>query len=98
MPPELIGQFGVGFYSSFMVAERVEVFTRRAGEDQGWHWESDGFGSYTVAEAEVSAPGTRIVLHLREDASEFLDPGACAPRSRRTPTTSPFRWSCSRGR
>jgi len=70
----LIGQFGVGFYSSFMVAQRVEVFTRRAGEDQGWHWESDGSGSYTVAEAEVSAPGTRIVLHMRDDAEEFLEP------------------------
>ncbi len=70
----LIGQFGVGFYSSFMVAQQVEVFTRRAGEDQGWHWDSDGSGSFTVSEAEVSAPGTRVVLHLREDAEDFLEP------------------------
>jgi len=69
----LIGQFGVGFYSSFMVAERVEVFTRRAGDTQGWHWESDGGGAFSIGEAEVAAPGTRIVLHLREDATEFLE-------------------------
>jgi len=68
-----IGQFGVGFYSSFMVAGRVEVFTRRAGDTQGWHWVSDGGGEFTISEAEVATPGTRIVLHLREDASEFLD-------------------------
>ncbi|SDD76949.1 molecular chaperone HtpG [Rhodospira trueperi] len=69
----LIGQFGVGFYSSFMVAEQVQVFTRRAGETQGWHWESDGGGAFSIGEAEVTAPGTRIVLHLREDAKEFLE-------------------------
>ncbi|MBB4284875.1 molecular chaperone HtpG [Roseospira goensis] len=69
----LIGQFGVGFYSSFMVAERVEVFSRRAGEPQGWHWASDGGGAFTIGEAEVAQPGTRIVLHLREDAKEFLE-------------------------
>jgi len=69
----LIGQFGVGFYSSFMVAERVEVFTRRAGEAQGWHWQSEGSGDFTIAEAEVPSVGTRIVLHLREDAKEFLE-------------------------
>jgi len=68
-----IGQFGVGFYSSFMVSERVDVFTRRAGDTQGWHWVSDGGGEFTISEAEVATPGTRIVLHLREDASEFLD-------------------------
>ncbi|KAA5607377.1 molecular chaperone HtpG [Roseospira marina] len=68
-----IGQFGVGFYSSFMVANTVEVFTRRAGESEGWHWTSDGGGEFSIGEAEVAAPGTRIVLHLREDASEFLE-------------------------
>src|SRR5512145_351074 len=49
----LIGQFGVGFYSAFMVAERVEVFSRKAGEEQGWRWASEGQGSFTVGEAEV---------------------------------------------
>ncbi|QJE74585.1 molecular chaperone HtpG [Aerophototrophica crusticola] len=72
----LIGQFGVGFYSAFMVAERVEVFSRKAGEAQAWKWESDGRGSFTVAEAaDEDAPsrGTRIVMHLREDAGEYLE-------------------------
>ncbi len=70
----LIGQFGVGFYSAFMVAERVEVLTRKAGEDQGWRWASEGQGSFTVAEAEVGGRGTRVALHLRKGEQEFLDP------------------------
>ncbi len=70
-----IGQFGVGFYSAFMVAERVEVFSRRAGEAQGWLWASDGQGSYSVAESDEAPPrGTRIVLHLKKDAKDFLEP------------------------
>ena len=69
----LIGQFGVGFYSAFMVAERVEVFSRKAGEEQGWRWASEGQGSFTVAEAAVPARGTRILLHLRKEDREFLD-------------------------
>ncbi|MEQ8357197.1 MAG: molecular chaperone HtpG [Kiloniellaceae bacterium] len=71
----LIGQFGVGFYSAFMVAERVEVSTRRAGEAQGWKWSSDGKGAFTIAE-DPDAPqrGTRIVLHLRKGEEEYLDP------------------------
>jgi molecular chaperone HtpG len=70
----LIGQFGVGFYSAFMVAERVEVFSRKAGDERGWHWESDGQGSFTVGEAELAARGTRVVLHLRKGDKEFLEP------------------------
>ncbi len=70
----LIGQFGVGFYSAFMVAERVEVLSRKAGEDQGWRWASDGQGSFTVAESEIPSRGTRVVLHLRKLEHEFLDP------------------------
>jgi len=70
----LIGQFGVGFYAAFMVAERVEVFSRRAGETGGWRWVSDGKGEFAVAPADDVARGTRIVLHLREDAAEFLEP------------------------
>ncbi|HEY0835271.1 MAG TPA: molecular chaperone HtpG [Azospirillum sp.] len=69
----LIGQFGVGFYSAFMVAERVEVLTRKAGEEQGWRWESDGKGEFTIAEAETVARGTRVVLHLREGDDEYLE-------------------------
>ena len=70
----LIGQFGVGFYSAFMVADRVEVRSRKAGETQGWSWTSDGKGRFTVAEAEdAPARGTVIVLHMKEDAREYLD-------------------------
>ncbi|HZT20961.1 MAG TPA: molecular chaperone HtpG [Dongiaceae bacterium] len=69
----LIGQFGVGFYAAFMVAGKVEVFSRRAGETEGWRWVSEGKGEFAVASAPEVARGTRIVLHLREDAAEFLD-------------------------
>ncbi len=69
----LIGQFGVGFYSAFMVAEKVEVITRKAGEDQGWRWTSDGKGEFTIAEDETAERGARIVLHMREGEDEFLD-------------------------
>ncbi|MDR3518417.1 MAG: molecular chaperone HtpG [Azospirillaceae bacterium] len=69
----LIGQFGVGFYSSFMVAEQVEVSTRKAGETEGWHWVSDGKGSFTIGEAEAVRRGTRIVLHLRPDDLDYLE-------------------------
>ena len=70
----LIGQFGVGFYSAFMVADRVTVETRRAGEDQGWRWSSDGKGEFTLEAIERPAIGTSVILHMREDAGEFLDP------------------------
>jgi molecular chaperone HtpG len=70
----LIGQFGVGFYSCFMVADKVEVLSRRAGEDTGWRWTSDGQGQFTIGEAEKESRGTRITLHLKKDAKEFLEP------------------------
>jgi molecular chaperone HtpG len=72
---QLIGQFGVGFYSAFIVADRVEVFSRRAGlpPAEGVHWESAAEGDFTVEPAELEQRGTRIVLHLKEDAKEFLD-------------------------
>ena len=70
----LIGQFGVGFYSSFMVAKRVDVVTRRADEAEGWRWRSDGTGSFSIAPEADAARGTRIELHLRKDAREFLEP------------------------
>jgi molecular chaperone HtpG len=69
----LIGQFGVGFYSAFMVAAKVDVVTRKAGETQGWRWTSDGKGEFTVTEDDTAPRGARIVLHLREGEDEFLD-------------------------
>ena len=69
----LIGQFGVGFYASFMVADRVTVVSRRAGADAANLWESDGEGSYTIDAAMREGRGTDIILHLKEDAAEFLE-------------------------
>jgi molecular chaperone HtpG len=71
--PSLIGQFGVGFYSAFMVASKVEVFSRKAGSNKGNVWTSDGEGTFTVDAAEELARGTKIVLHLRDDASDYLE-------------------------
>ncbi len=67
---ELIGQFGVGFYSAFMVADRVSIVTRRAGETGAWRWESSGDGSYRLAAAEKSGCGTDITLHLKQPDAE----------------------------
>jgi molecular chaperone HtpG len=74
--PELIGQFGVGFYSSFMVADRVTVISRAAGlpKEQGVKWESDGQGEFTVEPVTKQTRGTDVILHLKGDAREFLDP------------------------
>ncbi len=72
--PSLIGQFGVGFYAAFMVADRVEVTSRRAGAADAWCWSSEGRGSFTIARATREAPGTDIVLHIKSDADEFLEP------------------------
>jgi molecular chaperone HtpG len=70
----LIGQFGVGFYSAFMVADKVEVLSRKAGDTQAWRWTSDGKGEFTVEPAETAARGTLITLHLQADAAEYTDP------------------------
>jgi molecular chaperone HtpG len=72
---QLIGQFGVGFYSSFIVADRVEVFSRRAGADasQGVHWESQADGEFTVADVNLPQRGTKVVLHLKADDHEFAE-------------------------
>ncbi|WP_439133665.1 molecular chaperone HtpG [Pseudomaricurvus sp.] len=72
---QLIGQFGVGFYSAFIVADRVEVFTRRAGTPtaEGVHWECTGEAEFTVETVEKASRGTKIVLHLKKDAEEFAD-------------------------
>ncbi len=72
----LIGEFGVGFYSSFIVADRVEVYSRRAGlsPTEGVRWESDGEGEFTIEPVEIADRGTRVLLHLRKDEQEFADP------------------------
>jgi molecular chaperone HtpG len=73
--PELIGQFGVGFYSSFMVADKVTVVSRQAGpKDQGVRWVSDGRGEFTVEAVTKEKRGTDVILHLREEDREFLQP------------------------
>jgi len=83
--PELIGQFGVGFYSSFLVAARVEVVSRRAGSNEAWRWSSDGRGEFTLEPAERSDTGTSVTLHLKpdepedaevEDSTDWLDEDA----------------------
>jgi molecular chaperone HtpG len=70
----LIGQFGVGFYSAFMVAEKVEVKSRKAGESEGWRWVSDGKGEFTIEPMPEAARGTTIIVHLRDDEKGYLDP------------------------
>ena len=74
--PELIGQFGVGFYSAFLVADKVEVVTQAAGEEQAWRWISDATDGYTIEEAEREGRGTSIVLHLKEEQRKYLQPWA----------------------
>jgi molecular chaperone HtpG len=72
----LIGEFGVGFYSAFMVADKVDVISRRAGSEDAWQWSSDGKGTYSVAPiALADAPnrGTRVVLHLMQDAVSYTE-------------------------
>ena len=72
--PRLIGQFGVGFYSAFMVADRVEVTSRKAGSEEAWTWSSSGSGTFMLAPAERAEAGTDVLLHLKSDAGEFTDP------------------------
>jgi molecular chaperone HtpG len=71
---ELIGQFGVGFYSSFIVADKVTLTTRRAGTDEAVQWVSNGEGSYSLESVDKPGRGTEVVLHLREGEEEFLEP------------------------
>ena len=71
---DLIGQFGVGFYSSYMVSDKVEVLTRKAGEEQAWLWSSDGKGEFTIDGTERDGAGTTVTLHLNDDAAgEYLE-------------------------
>lgn len=72
----LIGQFGVGFYSSFMVADKVEVISRKAGDDNAWRWTSDGQGAFEIESATREVRGTDVIVHVKKDAKEFLE----APR------------------
>jgi molecular chaperone HtpG len=71
---QLIGQFGVGFYSAFIVADKVTVDTRRAGLDQAIRWESDGEGEFTIEDIERAERGTRVTLHLKDDEADFAEP------------------------
>ena len=71
--PELIGQFGVGFYAAFMVADRVRVVTKKRGTDAAFQWESDMTGGYVISDAERADYGTSVMLHLRDDQVEYLD-------------------------
>ena len=69
----LIGQFGVGFYACFMVADKVEVTTKKAGEEQAYLWTSSGDGTFEIEETTMDGHGTQIVMHLKDDESEFLE-------------------------
>jgi molecular chaperone HtpG len=69
----LIGQFGVGFYSAFMVADRVEVVSRKAGEDQGWRWISDGKTGFDIEPAERSVAGTTVLIHFNEEGEQYAN-------------------------
>ncbi len=70
---ELIGQFGVGFYSAFMVADKVTVITKKAGEKNGVKWESKADGFFTISECEKEKRGTDVILHLKEDETKYLE-------------------------
>jgi molecular chaperone HtpG len=70
----LIGQFGVGFYSAFMVAEKVEVLSRKAGDSEGWRWVSGGKGEFTIEACAGLGRGTSVIVHLREGEEDYADP------------------------
>jgi len=69
----LIGQFGVGFYSAFMVAKKIEVVSKKAGEDKAYRWISSGNGEYEIKESTKKIQGTEVILHLKDDEDEFLE-------------------------
>jgi len=71
---QLIGQFGVGFYSAFLVADRVEVISRAAGQDKAFRWESEATDSFTIESAERSERGTTVILHLKDEQKKFAEP------------------------
>tara|TARA_B100001121_G_scaffold224659_1_gene197838 strand:+ start:45224 stop:47116 length:1893 start_codon:yes stop_codon:yes gene_type:complete len=69
----LIGQFGVGFYATFMVSKKVEVISKKAGVDEAWKWTSDGLGNFTIQKSDREIRGTTVVLHLKKEEKKFLD-------------------------
>ena len=70
---DIIGQFGVGFYSAFMVADQITVITKKYGEDQAWKWQSTGVDGYTIEPCEKDAVGTDIIMHIKPDTEEEKD-------------------------
>ena len=70
---DLIGKFGVGFYSAFMVADKVEILTRKAGENTAWKWVSDGIGGFEIDEAQKENNGTEITIFLKEAEKQYTD-------------------------
>ena len=98
---DLIGQFGIGFYSAFMVADHVEVDTRRAGSDHALRWTSDGKGSYAIAPLPLDtapARGTRVVLHLNTESENFWSRTRSNASCGSIPAPSRFRSSCWKSR
>jgi molecular chaperone HtpG len=87
---QLIGQFGVGFYSGFIVADKITVESRRAGlpASEGVRWVSGGAGDFEVETIDRAARGTSVILHLRDDAADYPTPGSSRASSASTPTTS----------
>ncbi len=85
-----IGQFGVGFYSAFTVADSVDVISRKVGEETAWHWQSDGKGRFSVSAAERDQVGTDVTLHLKKDAKEFLEKARIEQVVRRYADHIPF--------
>lgn len=69
-PVDIIGQFGVGFYSAFMVADKITVITKKYGEEQAWKWESEGADGYIISETDKPSVGTDVIMHIREDSDE----------------------------
>lgn len=86
----IIGQFGVGFYSGYLVADRVDVISRAAGTDKAFRWSSDGKDKFVVEPAERATRGTTIELHLKEDQKQFLDPWALRDLVRRYSDYMPY--------
>lgn len=85
---DLIGQFGVGFYSAFMVADKVEIITRKAGEDQAWKWVSNGIDGFEISEATRESNGTDITLSLKEDDKNYTTRFICGRLSAPIPIIS----------
>ncbi len=100
---DIIGQFGVGFYSAFMVASKVRVVSKAYGSDEAWAWESDGVEGYTIEEAQREGHGTDVILTLKDNTDDdnydtSSASSACGTSSSATATTcaTPCRWKCRR--